>query len=95
MPGMRKHVAGAMAVAALALPSAASADPGSDTGQPGNPGCFGEFVSTGAQTGLAGEFVRANAQRYKDSEESIGNTGVPFLKFLSCPDDYRGRDGPG
>jgi hypothetical protein len=41
---------------------------------------------------LPGEFVRANAQRYKDSEESIGNTGVPFLKALSCPGDSRGRD---
>ena len=88
---MRKFAAGAMAAAALALPTTTYADP-EDTGQPGNPGCFGDLMSTGAQTGLLGEFVRANAQRYKDSEESIGNTGVPFFKFLSCPGDYRGRD---
>ena len=91
---MRHLVAGAIAVAALVVPPTASADPANDTGQPGNPGCFGEFVSAGAQTGLAGEFVRANAQRYKGTEESIGNTGIPFLKFLTCPGDYRGRDGP-
>ncbi len=96
---MRKLVTTAVAGVVLAAPSSVAADPETDTGEPGNPGCFGDFVSTGAQTGLAGEFVRANAQRYKETkettEESIGNTGVPFLKFLSCPDDYRGRDGPG
>ncbi len=88
---MRKLTTAVMAAAALAVPAPAYAEP-EDTGEPGNPGCFGDFVSTGAQTGLVGEFVRANAQRYKDSEESIGNTGVPFLKFLTCPGDYRGRD---
>ena len=91
---MNKLVAGAVLGAALAVPSAGSADPERDTGQPGNPGCFGELVRTGAQAGIAGEFVRTNAQRYKGTEESIGNTGVPFLKFLSCPGDYRGRDAP-
>ena len=55
----------------------------------------GELVNTGAQAGIAGEFVRANAQRYKGTEESIANTGVPFLKFLSCPGDCRGRDAEG
>ena len=92
---MRKLVAGTVAVAALAGPAAAPAAPEGDTRQPGNPGCFGELVNTGAQAGLVGEFVRANAQRYKGSEESIGNTGVPFVKFLACPDDYRGRDALG
>ena len=94
---MKKLVAGAMAAAALVAPSAASADPDAerDTGAPGNPGCYGELVRIGAQAGIAGEFVRANAQRYKETEESIGNAGVPFLKFVSCPGDYRGRDAIG
>jgi hypothetical protein len=78
--------------AGMAVPATASAQSGGDTGTPENPGCFGELASTGAQAGIAGEFVRANAQRYKGTEESIGNTGVPFLKFLACPDDYRGRE---
>ena len=91
---MRKHLTGAIAAVALTVPAPASAAPDGDTGSPENPGCFGELVNTGAQAGIAGEFVRANAQRYKGTEESIGNTGVPFLKFFSCPGDYRGRDGP-
>jgi hypothetical protein len=89
---MRTFAVTAIAVAALAAAPTSSAQNDRDTGPPGNAGCFGELVNTGAQTGLAGEFVRANAQRYKGTEESIGNTGVPFLKFLACPDDYRGRD---
>jgi hypothetical protein len=89
---MRRALAVALAAAALAVPAAASAQDDRDTGAPQNPGCFGELVNTGAQAGIAGEFVKANAQRYKDSEESIGNTGVPFLKGLACPGDSRGRD---
>ena len=88
----RTAVAAFMSAAALIAPVTASAQSDRNTGAPENPGCFGDLVSTGAQAGIAGEFVRANAQRYKDSEESIGNTGVPFLKFLVCPGDYRGRD---
>lgn len=89
---MRKLAVAAIASAALGGPAGASAQGDRDTGPPDNPGCFGELVNVGAQAGIAGEFVRANAQRYKDSEESIGNTGVPFLKFLSCPGDFRGRE---
>ena len=89
---VKKLVTGAIAATALAAPSAVSADPENDTGQPQNPGCFGELASTGAQAGLVGEFVRTNAQRYKGNDgESNGATGVPFLKRLVCPDDYRGR----
>jgi hypothetical protein len=89
---MGRRVAAAVVAAALSGPAAASAQDDRDTGAPESPGCFGELVNTGAQTGLAGEFVRANAQRYKGPEESIGNPGVPFLKVLACPGDYRGRD---
>ena len=79
---------GAIVAAALAAAPSALAD----TGQPQSPGCFGELASTGAQAGLVGEFVRTNAQRYKGNDgESNGATGVPFLKSLSCPGDYRGR----
>jgi hypothetical protein len=93
---MRKLTIAALAAAALAAPPTAPAQSEKDTGPPENPGCFGEFASTGAQTGLAGEFVRANAQRYKGNDgESIGEVGVPFLKSLSCPGDYRGRDSLG
>jgi hypothetical protein len=87
-----RNVAVIVLAAALAVPATASAQGDRDTGAPENPGCFGELVRTGAQAGIAGEFVRANAQRYKDSEESIGNTGVPFLKLLGCPGDSRGRE---
>ena len=86
-----RRVAGVLTLA-LAIPSTVAADPGENTGQPDNPGCFGELASIGGQAGVVGEFVRANAERYKDSEESIGNTGVPFLKLLACPDDSRGRE---
>ena len=89
---MRKLAVAAVVSSALVAPATASGQSDRDTGAPENPGCFGQLVNTGAQAGIAGEFVRANAQRYKGTEESIGNTGVPFLKFLSCPDDYRGRE---
>jgi hypothetical protein len=88
---MRKLAVAAI-VSALVAPATASGQSDRNTGAPQNPGCFGELVSTGAQAGIAGEFVRANAQRYKGTEESIGNTGVPFLKALSCPGDSRGRE---
>ena len=89
---MTKRVIGAIVATALAAPSAVSAAPETDTGQPQSPGCFGELASTGAQAGIVGEFVRANAQRYKGNDgESNGAAGVPFLKSLACPDDYRGR----
>jgi hypothetical protein len=84
-------VAGAITLV-LAIPSTAAAQPSGNTGQPDNAGCFGELASTGGEAGVVGEFVRANADRYKDSEESIGNTGVPFLKSLACPGDNRGRE---
>ncbi len=87
-----RRVAGAMAIAALAAPSTAAADPSGNTGQPENPGCFGELVRIAGQAGIVGEFVRANAQRYKDSAESNGNTGVPFIKLVACGDDNRGRE---
>ena len=89
-----------LAAAALALPASASGQQSSlqDTGRPENPGCYGDFASDGAQTGLAGEFVRSVAQMYKGNEDgtesSIGEDGVPFLKFISCPGDYRGRNAP-
>ena len=85
-------VAGAIVIAALAAPPTAAADPSGNTGQPKNPGCFGELVQIAGQAGIVGEFVRANAQRYKDSEESNGNTGVPFVKVVACGDDHRGRE---
>lgn len=94
---MGKLVAGTVAVAALTVPSAALADPNplADTGKPENPGCFGDFASDGAQTGLAGEFVRTVAEMYRGNDgDSIGEDGVPFLKFISCPGDYRGRNAP-
>lgn len=81
-----------MMVVALAAPSTAAAEPSGNTGPPENPGCFGELVSTAGQAGIVGEFVRANAQRYKDSEESNGNTGVPFIKLVACGGDNRGRE---
>ena len=89
---MKKLVAGTIAATALAAPSAMSADQPTDTGQPENPGCFGELASTGGQGGLVGEFVRANAQNFKGNDgDSIGEDGTPFLKFIACPGDYRGR----
>jgi hypothetical protein len=91
---MGKRAVVVLAIAAVVAPPTAAAAPDGDTEQPENPGCFGELASLGGQLGIAGEFVRANAERYKDSDESIGNTGVPFLKFVVCPGDYRGRDGP-
>ena len=87
-----KFVAGAMTVAALAAPSTTAAAPSGNTGQPENPGCFGELVGVAGRAGVVGEFVRANAQRYRDSEESNGNTGVPFIKLVACGDDNRGRE---
>lgn len=89
---MGRMAVAAVVSAALVAPASASGQSEGNTGAPENPGCFGELVSTGAQAGIAGEFVRANAQRYKGTEESIGNTGVPFLKALSCPGDARGRE---
>ena len=87
-----KFVAAAMTVVALAAPSTAAAEPSRNTGQPENPGCFGDLVGLAGQAGIVGEFVRANAQRYKDSDESNGNTGVPFIKLVACGDDNRGRE---
>ena len=90
---MGKLTVAVFAAAALAAPTTASAQTEKDTGSPENPGCFGEFASTGAQTGLAGEFVRTIAQDYKGNDgDSIGEDGVTFLKFVSCPGDYRGRN---
>lgn len=90
---MRKLTIAALAVAALAAPTTVSAQTENDTGPPENPGCFGEFASTGAQTGLAGEFVRTVAESYRGNDgDSIGEDGVTFLKFVSCPGDYRGRN---
>ena len=89
---MTRLVIAAIAAAALAVPSTASGDPLRDTGQPENPGCFGELAGTGAQAGIAGEFVRTFTQLYKgDDGDSIGEDGVTFLKFVACPGDYRGR----
>ena len=91
---MRKLAVAALAsTAALAAPTMAFAQIERDTGPPENPGCFGEFASTGAQTGLAGEFVRTVAASYRGNDgDSIGEDGTPFLKFISCPGDYRGRN---
>ena len=85
---MTKPVVGAVVATMLAVTSPVAAD----TGQPENPGCFGKLASTGAQAGAVGEFARTNAQRYKGNDgESIGEIGIPFLRSLSCPGDYRGR----
>ena len=90
---MTRLVIAAIAAAALAVPSTASGDPLRDTGQPESPGCFGELAATGAQAGIAGEFVRTFTELYKGNDgDSIGEDGVPFLKFYSCPGDYRGRN---
>ena len=82
----------------MVAPAGAIAQDLKDTGKPQNPGCYGDFASDGAQTGLAGEFVRTVALHYKGNEDrtesSIGEDGVPFLKFNSCPGDYRGRNAP-
>ena len=87
-----KLVAGAIATTALAAPAAASAAPDTDTGQPQNPGCFGELASTGGQAGVVGEFVRTVAESFRGNDgDSIGEDGTPFLKFFACPGDYRGR----
>ncbi len=87
---MRRLLTAAVIAGALAAAPGAAAQ--IDTGPPENPGCYGEFASTGAQTGLAGEFVRANAQNFKGNDgDSIGEDGVTFLKFVACPGDYRGR----
>ena len=91
---MKKTVALATALCAFALPTAASAQ--KDTGAPENPGCFGSFASEGARAGLAGEFVSGVAQMWKGNDgNSIGEDGTPFLKFIACPGDYRGRDSLG
>ena len=90
---MRKMALAACVAAAFTAPATASAQGEKDTGTPENPGCFGEFAGTGAQAGLAGEFVRTVAQSYKGNDgDSIGEDGVTFLKFTSCPGDYRGRN---
>ena len=89
---MTKLAIAALAAAALAAPATVSAQTEKDTGPPQNPGCFGEFASTGAQQGLAGEFVRTVAEMYRGNDgDSIGEDGVTFLTFISCPGDYRGR----
>ena len=90
---MKKLVAAAVAAGALAVPAAAPAQVPRDTGKPENPGCFGEFVGTSAQTGLVGEFVSGQASgNFKGNDgDSIGEDGVPFFKALVCPTDYRGR----
>ncbi len=90
---MRRILVGVVAAGALAMPATAAAqEPPRDSGKPQNPGCFGDLVSTGGQTGLLGEFVSTNAQRFKGNDgDSIGEDGVPFFKFVSCPGDYRGR----
>lgn len=90
---MRRILLGVMAASALAMPSTATAQElPRDTGKPQNPGCFGDLASTGGQAAVVGEFVRTNAQLFKGNDgNSIGEDGVPFLKTVSCPGDFRGR----
>jgi hypothetical protein len=90
---MKKLVIGVIAAGALAAPAVATGQLPRDTGKPENPGCFGEFVGTAAQTGQVGEFVSGQAsENFKGNDgDSIGEDGVPFFKALSCPGDFRGR----
>ena len=90
---MKKLLIGALAIAALAVPTTSGAQDPKDTGKPQNPGCFGDLVKAGAQTGQLGEFVSTMAtENFQGNDgDSIGEDGVPFFKALSCPGDYRGR----
>jgi hypothetical protein len=79
---MMKAAAVTGVIAALVIaPSAASA-------QPANPGCYGQFVSTGAHTdGGNGAFVSgaATSPEFKGSgNATIGQNGVPVLKAVAC-----------
>jgi hypothetical protein len=66
----------------IGIAAPASADP------PSNPGCYGEFVSTGAQMmGGVGGFVSgvATSPAFKGSGNmTIGQDGVPTFKVLAC-----------